>query len=1364
MEQAPLPEPTPETVPKAVPAPTPEQAPTQTPAQAPTPEPAAAPAVSIDDINKKALKEAAEELDDIKSDGVTTLKVDEYNRVDIPTGSWAFYKAVLQGNGEKINDGSALKLAEAVTKNLQANTIYNGLIEELVKKEQHVTDGISSATVDNIISQIDSPDKDILEESIKLQARVPNSGVYVKDCTGEAFKDAPDYISKLSTLCSPGDLTSGPKAYPDLLIIGNEISDIKNLDIRIYIKKDNKYAIAVSLFADQAADTDTDTTKTISILYENRDTFAILTPKNPGAPAVGKVREAMNIAKIQTELSSEMREKLASVQSPLKIGNEMVVMDDTAPYSGQVSFKDAFFPKADETPNLLDNAKIIFNKVFYNGNSLDKNPPCDKNELAILMGGLRTRITTLSDDISELRRGPISIEHNLKVQHLSGLHVLIQSLEENIDEGQCTDYQDINYIAAAFRVSPPVSDGTTTPINDSDDSSLAVYKSDGSPLPPSKLDAKSSRVYKSDKELEERVRTLLRQFAFMVLQAENPHPDYANKTEDAKEIIEILEENMLSRAEMDDYITLWRAQVATTGENIPEILVEVLGKTDTQTSLLDHMMEDQLNSLLNEVIAAVNEDYMAVAELGTKFNEFIAGLHGKKLESKEKVKRLIKWVINENKDNWKKLGDIQAEIQSVEKRLKTSTDEVKVLEEKVRDAETAKVNAEKVLSEKTKTMEADAGKSAETAGQLAALQAVAATQKQESDKKITDLTTLRDASLREIEDLKKGLQEVKSRANPAEAAAAAAIEANKALAREVATHKQTIDTLTLDSNKIKTQLADAEKNVAFLTGKSKEAEAARDAANAASVTAAEAAESKMKAAVTDRDRLQRLYDEQLQTNKTQKDDFDKKTATLQESLKMSEATQTRINAELAAAIVTKGELNTQLSALQRISDEKIRGQSADTEKRLAETAAKIVSLEAAQKTALSEKEDIIKRLVEEKMNATIAAADAEKKLKIAGDSQNTSIDSIITEIGQFAKNITNGKEYAVPTNLPEGAQNAFAILKTNIEKMKPSAASPSNQICFLSYFIMFFMKILFFMKDNKEARQSVMNSLETVASRVIVTLQKKGGDVKQILYKILEVLFGLLDASESLYISRQTREGHIPSDIDIGISVIKTTAEPDPEAQNILQVIHDEIQKLDTQFQTNLNILEQSLMTDLKFTHPKVRFNLPMVIDAMISIPESLRIVTKYPSFTYMPATAKIDSLPTRVQVIDIPAGYTKTKLDIADLSIQHIVASQLKKTTLPYMALFAVFVVFGRKYIVAAKDDFSNKYKCKIPSILENYESFKQTLEPEPLPKNEAADLLALRSAAIVSQHTQGKRIEQAKRVASYAAPTVSSLAKVKK
>jgi hypothetical protein len=51
------------------------------------------------------------------------------------------------------------------------------------------------------------------------------------------FKNATDYINKLSTPCSPDDLTSGPKAYPDLLIIGNEISDIKNLDIRIYIKK-----------------------------------------------------------------------------------------------------------------------------------------------------------------------------------------------------------------------------------------------------------------------------------------------------------------------------------------------------------------------------------------------------------------------------------------------------------------------------------------------------------------------------------------------------------------------------------------------------------------------------------------------------------------------------------------------------------------------------------------------------------------------------------------------------------------------------------------------------------------------------------------------------------------------------------------------------------------------------------------------------------------------------------------------------------------------------------------------------------------------------------------------------------------------
>ena len=103
---------------------------------------------------------------------------------------------------------------------------------------------------------------------------------------------------------------------------------------------------------------------------------------------------------------------------------------------------------------------------------------------------------------------------------------------------------------------------------------------------------------------------------------------------------------------------------------------------------------------------------------------------------------------------------------------------------------------------------------------------------------------------------------------------------------------------------------------------------------------------------------------------------------------------------------------------------------------------------------------------------------------------------------------------------------------TSIKKLKADAApSSSNQACFLSYFIVFFFKTLFFSKVETARRQAILKKLDILTGDMLSTLKASGifppnTEDKSIIYKIMGVIFGLIDATETLFINKETRSGN----------------------------------------------------------------------------------------------------------------------------------------------------------------------------------------------------------------------------------------------
>jgi len=1013
-------------------------------------------------------------------------------------------------------------------------------------------------------------------------------------------------------------------------------------------------------------------------------------PTDAEAHSTGKVGTALRAAKERGPDEYAADIKIPKLPLPkyreISVAGEKVRIEETdfvEPANGDVvSFRKKYFPEEDE--EFLKKAPFVFNKVFTYKAANGVMPPCDIAERQIIRMGLDNRIMMLLQEIHQLRNREGDVAHlRAKIGHYNTLEGLIKDFDESIEQGSCQDYND---------------------------------------------DGSSKGFRRIDNEMEEEIRNLLRQFAFIILQAHSPVTEYSRSTEEARAIVTKLRDNVLTKDNMDEYLKLWREQAADTGGNIPVILGEVLTGTDTQTGILETMLDDALNSLYTDIVDMVRDHYAEVPELLTSFNaDFIANLT--QTDPKRKVMSLILWIINTNKKCWTDLEKAQKDVKKAEGDLEECRKENIRLNEVIVATETERAKLNEIIKEQLAVNAQLQGKLASTEADRAAL----AERYDALGTKMADLQQQLTACNEKIRGLEPAVGTATKAAAEAEGRAAAALAAQKAAEMAAAQGAAAADKKLVEQNKkYATDLAQAEANVG--SQRANTIRAMKDLAAQKSISDQRAISI---------DKLTQELNANLKAQEQLAADFAKTKAELNSngvsSKAASDAAQAALDGALAKTAATKAQLdsaiqrereaqrtieerdveivrlrsaaaaaaaglaeakakeetlNASASAIQRSNDEKLAGMAAEIAAAKAANDALIADL--TNKHGSSE-EALAKALASAKAASEGLAAEQGKH-----KSDNDTMAALIADLQQFAADIKRDN-YKVPSRIP-GATKSFQEIVDKIAQMK-ATASPGNEICFLSYFIMFFMKFLFFTGPSPadiEKRKALMGSLQGMCDRVLNSVKglMPGKTDKQVLYKIMGLIFAILDAGETIFITNKDRDGGKVFD---GLTVVKTTEEPIDK--DILTAIFAGFDKPDD---ATVNSIEKSLLDNMQITQPKI-FIIPPIAS-----------LTSYASFVYLPDGKRPEDFTKLVKEVDVTQGYT-SKEQRTEGPLEGSILKAMNSRTIHYTALFTAFVIFGRKYILTAKDDFS-KYKCKIPHGLEDTSLLAGKVAP---------DLMSLRAAS---------------------------------
>ena len=607
------------------------------------------------------------------------MAADQFDSLNVPPNGWSFWLAISRqldtsGKAKNIRFG---EMGTAAGHNARetANAAAQGLAED-------VAEHIRSVNPPGV--------RDAIDAILKRE--------------GKAIT-VDEYLTALATPVNPGNLDEGPQAVPDPAALLPIVSTVRNeVKLTLYQPSgaaEGMYTPTVRAGSDASP-------RDLHILYKGPTDYAILIPKGPvvaadaagaaatapvaadAAPAApaerrggraanamtnararglnakevpppsaraegeGKLRRAMRSAAGRLSAKS-LKDAKARLGKAAKATRRLIV---TGNYVGEViiagervrlneenfnpdkfydvvSFHDKYFPHKGITD--LAKEKETFGRVFGDGapvapGTAAPSLPCEPKDAEVLLEGLKTRFEGLRNETVLLyEQVGETVDVRARIDHIQRLKLFIDGLERAKRDGTCVDFQDL------------------------------------------------SAVTEKDVRTEEEIRALLRQFAFMILQARAPVPEYADRTRIVQDFIEELQRDPISEEEMNAYLILWKEQAAARGipDAMPTVLGEVLDTTSTQRGLLDMMLEDKLEALYNKIMEAVRVDYSVAGvspALLEEFNRFILEeitTKGSTMSPQERVVAVVKKVVGMNLNCWQEFKKKEALIESLQAEVHT---------------------------------------------------------------------------------------------------------------------------------------------------------------------------------------------------------------------------------------------------------------------------------------------------------------------------------------------------------------------------------------------------------------------------------------------------------------------------------------------------------------------------------------------------------------------------------------------------------------------------------------------------------------------------------------------------------------------
>lgn len=285
------------------------------------------------------------------------------------------------------------------------------------------------------------------------------------------------------------------------------------------------------------------------------------------------------------------KNQMNKIPSDIVVINERVQLNETdfvPNEGGNLGFSYEYFPPKNgiiKTPNELLAAKVVFANVFRPNSEfslINPKPPCDINEYGILREGLNNRLERIRVQVRAGKRNEgLSIRVRALMEQGIKIKKLLDDMVENVEN--CGNYQG--------------------------ETQISVNKI-------SNLD-------------DDQIRRLIRNFSFLVLQALHPIQGYDDKMAvDPVDLVNVLDNTDFTESDMNDFLKDYQEL-----HPIPRLIGIILSDTNSQKSMLNLMLEDEKKKLIQTFINSLTSKLEGTPS-ATAFATFQATLSGEDNNSK----------------------------------------------------------------------------------------------------------------------------------------------------------------------------------------------------------------------------------------------------------------------------------------------------------------------------------------------------------------------------------------------------------------------------------------------------------------------------------------------------------------------------------------------------------------------------------------------------------------------------------------------------------------------------------------------------------------------------------------------------------
>jgi hypothetical protein len=310
---------------------------------------------------------------------------------------------------------------------------------------------------------------------------------------------------------------------------------------------------------------------------------------------------------------------------------------------------------------------------------------------------------------------------------------------------------------------------------------------------------------------------------------------------------------------------------------------------------------------------------------------------------------------------------------------------------------------------------------------------------------------------------------------------------------------------------------------------------------------------------------------------------------------------------------------------------------------------------------------------------------------------------LLGKVKQIADEIAAGS-MRPPEELFQGTEDKpfvdlYKKIMSYTERVEKAAAAEgqgavqTRDICYLNYFVTFFLKQLFFTQPSLETKKGL---LQTLMQKLDQYLTEKSVDSKT-LGVLMNQVYDLLYSSETFFLTQQRRDGVSASIQDAGYHVLSNS---NSQSAELFSEFYDFLAG-----QGDLagisDLLEEYVpqaFPDFFFRGSTLQFSPPPSIP---DVPADAPIV-QYPGFTFLrtPDDAQDPSLLKRYALLQTENDFKKTVIPVETPSVAAFLDEQLAKKPFNYTTLFTFFILMARSYMIGIESTLKEQH-CSITQFL---------------------------------------------------------------